>query len=191
MSSNRCGVAAPQATPNLDFEVEIVIDQGALRWAVPSARIVATTTLDQQGTFRLVDDRVVVLRPEDRRRGLSACALRRFDVVDGRAAGRFPPLDPMLGNDATLQEAAMSDRLLDVALFDASLLASSDGGDAAAQREGSPSLEQLRETVGWALVPGADCSDFIGVGPGQFVSLPCEMSWQMDAQWRPDARVSR
>jgi hypothetical protein len=200
MVANSCGANAPSSLPSLSFDAEIVLHQGSLRWAVPAAGIQASTRVDgATGAFRLVDDRVVVLRAEDRRRGIVACAVRRIDVIDGRVAGDFPPIDPA-AREGGLADGALADatQLADgapLSVGDAELRA--DGGavtDAAVGdggAPGAPALESLHETVGWAVIPGADCRDRLGVAEGQFITLPCEQRWNLDARYRPDRAVRR
>lgn len=192
MVSNSCGAGAPSSNATLSYNVEIRLDRTSLRWSIPSAGINAQATVDATTRrFQLVDDRAVVLRAANTRTGLAACAMRRYDVLEGRVRGVFPALDPQDAGDADAGDP------LDAAMF--------DGGDAMASmgdaallddsgdviESGPPTLEGLRETVGWAVLAGADCRDFFGVGPGQFVAMPCEQSWALDARYEPTLRVSR
>ena len=190
MVSNSCGIGAPSSNATLSYNVEIRLDRSTLRWSIPSANISAQAAVDASTRrFVLVDDRAVVLRAANARTGLAACAMRRFDVLEGRVRGVFPALDPQDGGDAGDP--------LDGAMFDAGD-AMASMGDAALRDDsgdviesGPPALEGLRETIGWAVLAGADCRDFIGVGPGQFVATPCEQSWALDARYEPTLRVSR
>jgi hypothetical protein len=188
MVANSCGLNAPSALPTLSFDVELRERDGLVRWVIPSSGIFATGALDPRTrAFRFVDDRVLVLRPEDRRRGLAACAVRRLDVIDGRLSGTLPALDA--APDA--QGQGMAIPLDAMAPGDASLRddAGADGGtDGGA---GWPALEGVVETVGWAVVQGADCRDALGLSAGQFIALPCEQRWTMDARWRPEVSPSR
>jgi hypothetical protein len=184
MVNNSCGLNAPSALPTLAFDVEVRELDGLLRWSVPSAGILATAAIDPRTrSFRFVDDRVLLLRPEDRRSGLAACAVRRLDVIDGRLSGTLPPLDPLQNS----LDAGMAVSLDAMTPGDAALRAdgSTDGGSS------WPALESVVETVGWAVVPGADCRDALGLGAGQFIALPCEQRWTMDARWRPEVAPSR
>lgn len=185
MTNTTCGVGAPSTAAMLSFNVEVRLDQARLRWSVPTAGITAQSTLDSSRRFTLVDDRVMPIRAANYRLGLGACSLRRFDVLEGRVGGAFPLLDPVDAADAH----ADAEDPLDAAMFDAASITDASLADAAPS--GPPALDSLRETVGWAVVPGADCRDMIGVGPGQFVTLPCEQRWTFDAQYEPTLRVTR
>lgn len=192
MTTNSCGAGAPSAQSSLSFDAEIVLSsQHTLSWKIPAARISAQTTVDATtGAFRLVDDRVVVVRAADPRRELAACALRRFDVLEGRIAGEFPPLDPLADSGGHAVDPLV-DAMVDADAMRDPIIVTDSGVDGGARRTGFPGLDELRESVGWAVVPNADCRDIIGVGPSQFVTLPCQMSWTMSAEWNPEARVSR
>jgi hypothetical protein len=188
IASNSCGAGAPSSNTTVAYNVEIRVDSSRLRWSIPSAGVSAQATIDATSQrFTLVDDKVVSVRAANPRVGLGPCALRRFDVLEGRVDGVFPSLARSDAGDA-------SDPL-DAAMFDASDAFAADGSylvaDADAARTGPPALHNLRETVGWAVVSGADCRDMIGVGPGQFVTLPCEQSWLLDARYEPTLALSR
>lgn len=183
MTSSSCGAGAPSSATTLAFNVEVRVEPTRMRWSVPSAGISAQSALDATSRFTLVDDRIMPIRAANVRLGLGACSLRRFDVLEGRVGGVFPPLDPSDAGDAGDADP------LDAAMFDASATADASLADGAAS--GPPALEALRESVGWAVAPGADCRDLIGVGPGQFVTLPCEQRWSFDARYEPSLRVTR
>lgn len=185
MTHSSCGAGAPSTAATLSFTVEVRIDRGRLRWSVPTAGITAQATLDSSQRFTLVDDRIIPIRAANPRLGLGPCSLRRFDVLEGRVGGNFPPLDPVEYLDSNADGA----NPLDAAMFDAASLVDSSLADASPSA--LPTLDTLRETVGWAVVPGADCRDLIGVGPGQFVTLPCEQRWIFEAQYEPSLRVTR
>jgi hypothetical protein len=185
MTSTTCGAGAPSTAPTLSFNVEIRLEQTRLRWSVPTAGISAQSSLDSSRRFTLVDDRIMQIRAANLRLGLGACSLRRFDVLEGRVAGAFPSLDPTDAGDSSVD----ADDPLDAAMFDAASLTDASLTDASSS--GPPALDSLRETVGWAVAPGADCRDMIGVGPGQFVTLPCEQRWTFDARYEPTLRVTR
>jgi hypothetical protein len=184
MIANSCGTNAPSSAATLAFDLELIAQSNTLKWRIPASGIAASTRFDPAtaSAFRFVDDRVVTLRPADRRSGVAACVLRRLDVIDGRLSGTLLPLDPLSNPD----DAGMSVDLDANAPGDASLRA--DGGDASSPW---PALHDMTETVGWAVVSGADCRDFIGITPGQFVTLPCEQRWTFDARWKPESTVSR
>ncbi len=188
MVNNSCGVGAPNSAATVAYNVEIRVDRASLRWSIPSAGIQAQTSIDATTQrFRLVDDRAVVLRAANARVGLAACAMRRYDVLEGRVSGVFPALDPQDGGDGgDPLDGAMFDAS-DVIGVDAALR--DDAGDVV--ESGPPALESMRETVGWAVLSGADCRDLVGVGPGQFVTLPCEQTWSLDARYEPSLRVTR
>jgi hypothetical protein len=190
MTSTTCGVGAPSTAAMLSFNVEVRLDQTRLRWSVPTAGITAQSTLDSSRRFTLVDDRIMPIRAANYRLGLGACSLRRFDVLEGRVGGAFPLLDRVDTEDSS----ADAEDPLDAAMFDAASLTDASLTDASladAAQSGPPALDSLRETVGWAVAPGADCRDMIGVGPGQFVTLPCEQRWTFDARYEPSLRVTR
>jgi hypothetical protein len=192
MTNNSCGAGAPSAQTSLAYDAEVIINgQQSLSWRVRAAGISAQATVDgATGAFRLVDDRIVAVRNADRRRELGACALRRFDVIEGRVAGTFPPLDPLADSGGRAVDPLV-DAMVDADAMRDPMIVTDAGVDGGPRRDGFPALEELRESVGWAVAAGADCRDLIGVGPSQFVTLPCQMSWSMTAQWNPEARVSR
>ncbi|MBL8683381.1 MAG: hypothetical protein JNK05_29705 [Myxococcales bacterium] len=192
MTSNSCGAGAPSAQSSFAFDAEVILSaQQSLTWRIPAARISAQTTLDvTTGAFRLVDDRVVVVRAADPRRELGVCALRRFDVIEGRIAGQFPALDPLADSGGRAVDP-LADAMVDADAMRDPVIITDAGVDGGARRSGYPGLDELRESVGYAVVPGADCRDIVGVGPSQFIALPCQMNWTMSAEWNPEAAVSR
>lgn len=180
MQSNACGALAPSSARTLDYRVAIEVDRNALTWKIPSSAIEARGAHDAtRSSFQLLDDRTLLLRQADRRLQIAACVVRRIDLIEGTLRGRLLPLETPAndGGGAIDDSAVMSDASDGSEASDAS-----DAGASDASASGPPAFT-ASETVGWAVVPGADCRDLIGVGSGQFIQLPCEQRWSLEGSF--------
>jgi hypothetical protein len=167
--ADTCG---PQAVPVLRsvvFHARIAVRGDEATWTVDEsgASAVGGYVAATNG-FRFGQDAQEVRRAYDRVTGRPACVLRRLDVIDGQLSGSLAIAadagadganergdDGGAGGDA----GAVSD-------------AATDGGAAA------PSFTAV-ETVVYGGLAGTDCSDQVGAGDGQFLTLPCQQVFSL------------
>lgn len=186
-ANNGCGISAPSLGAMQTYDLELSVLPGIVKWRIPNAGISATGTHDSRTQeFRLVDDRAVIVRQANARTGVPGCALRRVEVIEGKITGKLPFLDL-----AAHQGDAMAvDLDVPTAIGDAGVSGLSDGGTsdggAISQWPGFTAMQ----TIGWAVIPGGDCTGVLGVGQGQFIALPCQQQYTINSEWLPEREVT-
>jgi hypothetical protein len=170
------------------YELELSVLPGVVRWRIPAAGIVASGTHDSRTQqFRLVDDRAIVVRPTNTRTGVVGCALRRVEVIDGKITGTLPFLDiEAHRGDAMAVEQDVFVSADAELRADSGVVVTVDGG-ALTQWPAFTAVQ----TIGWAVIPGGDCSGALGVGQGQFIALPCQQQYTINPEWLPTREVSQ
>ena len=159
MTSNSCGPQSGRIARNVQFRLELSVDQAHVVWHVLDTGVMATGayTAATRGV-RIESESVVQLRAADRRTGRAACVMRRYDVIDGTLSADLRSATDAATGDASDENSMTTD-------------AATDAGGAVAFN--------AIETVVWGPVANADCSDAIGAGSGQFTVLPCQLQFDM------------
>ncbi len=167
MMINSCGPQSVSIAAHLQYEARLGYDRGVATWELTQSRVSATGLWTEvPPSFRFTHESYSTLRAADSRYGLAACVMRRYDLIEGTLSGAL--------RDLSLQP-------LDAAISEAGLDATAmDGGDLATGSDGGTTTFGATETIAYGVAEGADCRDFIGVGSGQFLTLPCQITYAMD-----------
>lgn len=190
-ASNACGLSAPSLGMSQTYVLELSVLPGLVKWRIPAAGINATGTHDSRTQqFRLVDDRAIVVRAANTRTGVAGCALRRVEVIDGQIRGNLPYLD-LAAHRGNAMAVDLDGMTVPDGFGDAMVRAQDGGsvGDGGADDQW-PTFAAM-QTVGWAVIPGGDCTGVLGVGQGQFIALPCQQQYAMTSEWMPTREVSQ
>jgi hypothetical protein len=160
MMTNTCG-SQVSGSSHLSFQAQLAYNNtGASTWTLPQTGASASGTWTAAPpSFRVTLDQYSMLRQGDARYQLAPCEIHRFDVIDGNVTGVLPDVN-----------ATMLDAGANMVMDGASMLVPDAG----------PTTFAATETIEYGVVDGADCHDFLGVGQGQFLTLPCEITYAMN-----------
>jgi hypothetical protein len=164
LQQNSCGSAVGQIPSSSDIEVKLYERAGLLTWVGSQGTFQAE--IDAEGNFLFQTSGTQLLReegPDGMGDMLPACAVDVTEEIRGKLVRRVvPETDGGDGESDATEEAA--DGEADV-----------DGGGAVS----APASVEATDTLRVAPSAGASCSDFIGLGTGQFSALPCTVVLEM------------
>lgn len=169
MVQNTCGPQALSAAAHMTFQARLAYDRAVATWSLPASGASATGTwLDAPPTFRISTGSYLTLREALRSYGIAACVLYRFDQLEGTVSGALPDISSM----AALDGSATLDAL--------------DGTVALELPDAGTTTFGATEGIVYGVADGADCRDKIGAAPGQFVTLPCQITYAMTGTMQAD-----
>ncbi len=157
MRSNTCGPQVAEVLSLATYEVDLALRSDTLTWSPRGASQARGAYNSGTGAFRLVHEQTVTVVQPDPRREVAGCMLVRADVIEGVV-------------DWSSADGGVVD---DVPTF---------GQDAST----APRARGFRgtETVVWGPTPGSDCRGLLGAQQGQFIALPCELTYSLTAAAR-------
>lgn len=152
-----CGPQSMSFDPRVEYVVDLGVRQGALRWQPSGATTVTGSWSAPSRAFRVVLEQDIAALPPDRRLEYPGCALRRADVIEG-----------------------VVDFEADGGAGDGGAQVDGGAGDGGA---GAPRATSFRgtETIVFGALPGSDCRPLIGAAEGTFSTLPCEVTYRLEA----------
>jgi hypothetical protein len=159
LQQNSCGSAVGQIPSSSDIEVTLYERAGLLTWVGSQGTFQAE--IDAEGNFLFQTSGTQLLReegPDGMGDMLPACAVDVTEEIRGKLVRRVVPETD--GGDGECDATGEAD---------------ADGGGPAA----TPASVEATDTLRVAPSAGAYCSDFIGLGTGQFSALPCTVVLEM------------
>jgi hypothetical protein len=167
MMTNTCGPQAVSIPAALQYQARLGYNRGVASWELPQSRISATGSwTDVPPSFRFTNDTYRTVREAVPVYGLAACVMHRFDVIEGTLSGSL--------HDLAAEAAALDANPMDGLDATEQLVPDDAGTDA------GPASIAATETIAYGPSAGSDCRDAIGVGQGQFLTLPCQITYAMN-----------
>ncbi len=162
LMQNTCGPQALTVASHMSFQARLAYDRAQATWSlVASGASASGEWIDAPPSFRISTSSYTMLRAADRRYGVAACVLYRFDQLEGNVSGLLPDLS------------------VAAALDGSSVLDALDGTAALEPTDAGPTTFSATESIVYGVADGADCRDKIGAAPGQFIALPCQITYAM------------
>lgn len=152
--ANTCGAQALALQATVEFDVELKVGEGTIRWTPSGADSATGSWSASLRAFRVMQESDIVAWAADRRTGRAGCTIRRADVVEGSVT--FDDADASVASDASAQ---------------------GDGGAAPVARSFTAT-----ETIVYGATPGSDCAAAVGAGDGQFNAMPCNVTYTLTAR---------
>lgn len=163
---NSCGAAVGQLPSTTTIDVKLYERGGLLTWVGSQGTFQAD--IDEEGNFVARSTGSQMLRAEepDGYGGVvAACVIDAVEEIRGTLVRRVTP-ETADGGEGDAEEAGGGE--------------GAEGADGGEPVEAVPASVVATDTLQVSTSAGANCSDFIGLGPNAFESLPCRVVVELE-----------